>query len=109
MRLFAALLLALVTATVLAAGSANNVGPVDEYTITSFPLYGALVTPSDSVALTTPGQVRADSAGTVVVICVGNTTSQPITLELVAGEFVPCVVSYVKSTGTDVATLHVFY
>ncbi len=104
--LFALLLL---PALALADGSTRKIGVVEEYAITSFPLFGALVTPSDTVALATPGTVRADAAGAVTVVCVGNAITDEITLNLVAGEFAPCLVSYVFDTGTDAITLHVFY
>lgn len=105
-------LMILITAVALAQ-STQQISPNSNYTITSYPLYGAVVTPSDTVALTVPGQVRADSAGAIAAVCVGNDTGAPtsddIVLTLVAGEFFPCVVKYVLSTGTTAATIHVFY
>lgn len=109
MRYLVSLCLALVTSTVLAEGSTQIIAPNPNYTITSFPLYGAAVTPSDTVPLATPGAVRADAAGAVTVVCTGNDLDEEIVLNLVAGEFVPCLVSYVLDTGTDAITLHVFY
>lgn len=105
---YLALLFSLFSALAIAQ-STRKIGVVDEYTITSFPLYGAVVTPSDTVALATAGAVRANGAGNLKIVCVGNSISQPITLTVVAGEFVPCLVKYVFSTGTTVATIHVFY
>lgn len=108
MRYLAVILLALLVAGA-SAQSAKTIAPNDHYTITAFPLFGALVTPSDTVALSVPGAVRADADGAVTVVCVGNPIASPITLTMVAGEFVPCLVSYVFDTGTDGITLHVFY
>lgn len=90
--------------------SARVVGPVEAYNITSFPLYGRLLTPSDQDALPIPGFVRADTAGSVKVQCQLNTAGETITLALVAGEFVPCRVIKVWDAGTtDGITLHLFY
>lgn len=89
--------------------SARQVGVVDEYNITSYPLYGGAVSESDTVDLTQPGFVRADAAGAVTAACVGNGVGNQITLNLVAGEFFPCMVVRVYDTGTDAITMHWFY
>lgn len=102
-------LMVLVATVALSQSTTSPPAPNPNYTITSFPLFGALVTPSDTVPLTTPGQIRADADGAVTAVCVGNVLADDITLALVAGEFFPCVVSYVLDTGTDAITLHVFY
>lgn len=87
--------------------TAQNIGSVDRYTITSFPLYGSVVTPSDTVDLTQPGFIRANGAGDAKVICFASSSS--VTLTLAAGETVPCLVRRVYATGTTVVTLHEFY
>lgn len=106
-RLFTALALGLVAAVALSQ-STNRIGPVDDYSITAFPLYGAVVSPNDDADLVTPGMVRADGAGNIVVVCWGNGTTS-ITLAVSAGEFVPCIVRRVKSSNTTATPLHVFY
>jgi hypothetical protein len=108
MRTILLLALTLLAATALSQ-STNTIAPNQNYTITSFPLYGAEVTPSDTVPLAVPGQVRADEAGAVTVVCVGQELGDEIALTMVAGEFVPCVVKYVKDDGTDAIVLHAFY
>lgn len=107
MRYLTAILMALFTSAVLAQSSARAPGPVDNFNITGFPLYGRLVTPDDSNDLPIPGYVRADAEGSVKVACYGNAGS-PITLEMLAGEFVPCLVGRVYQTDTEV-TVHLFY
>lgn len=87
--------------------SAVRIQAVDQYSITGYPLYAAAVTPSDSADLAEPGFIRADAAGQVTVLCYGSTAS--VALNLVAGEFVPCLVKRVYDTGTDSIVLHVFY
>ena len=87
--------------------STLRIGPVDDYNITAFPLFGAVVTPHDTNPLATPGMIRADAAGAVTATCAGNGAT--LTLNLAAGEFFPCIVSHVLDTGTDAITIHVFY
>lgn len=93
------------------AASAQSVrvqGPVEAYNITGYPLYGRLLSPSDSEQYAVPGYVRADAAGVIKVDCQGN-PGQPITLNVVAGEFVPCKVTRVYATTTTATPLHLFY
>lgn len=87
--------------------STRRVGQLSDYSITSYPLFGTLVTPNDGADLATPGTIRVNGAGNVVVIPYGNTAS--ITLTLAAGEFVPCIVKRVLATGTTATSIHVFY
>lgn len=87
--------------------SAVRLQPVDQYAITSFPLYGSAVTPNDSADLAEPGFIRPDADGAVTATCFGSTSS--ITLNMVAGEYFPCLVKRVYDTGTDAITIHVFY
>jgi hypothetical protein len=102
------LLLALTCSLAGAADrTAQQIQSADRYTFTAYPLYGALVTPNDSADLAQPGFIRANGDGNVVVICYGSTSS--ITLALVVGEIVPCLVKRVLSTGTTATPLHVFY
>ena len=77
------------------------------HSITGYPIHGEIVTPDDDADLPRPGYVRADAEGAVTVIPYGSTAS--ISLTLVAGEFVPCLVKRVLDSGTDAITLHVFY
>ena len=88
--------------------SARVQGPAEQYNITSFPLYGRLLSPSDSETFSVPGFLRADVAGNAKVECQGN-PGNPITLALIAGEFVPCKVIKVWATGTTATPLHLFY
>jgi hypothetical protein len=88
--------------------TANQLTPVEKFSITGYPYYGAAVTPNDSTDLTNPGYVRADADGAVTANCFGPPAAS-ITLNLTAGEFFPCLVSRVFDTGTDAITLHVFY
>ncbi len=106
-RLTAAIICMMVSSLAVADRSALRIEPNDEYTITSFPLYGAAVTPSDSADLSEPGFIRADAAGAVTLLCYGSTTS--IALNLAAGEYAPCLVKRVYDTGTDAITIHVFF
>lgn len=80
-----------------------------DYVYTSYPMYMAVVTPSDSTDLPNRGTVRADTAGAVTVICSGNADGETVTLNLAAGEFVPCIVRRVLDTGTDAITIHISY
>ena len=90
--------------------SARVIGPVEQYSITSYPLYGRLISPSDSEVLAIPGFVRADGAGVVTAQCQLNNAGQNITLNVVAGEFIPCRVIKVLDAGTtDGIVLHLFY
>lgn len=100
-------ILALFAPLAYADRSAVRIQAVDQYSISSYPLFGAAVTPNDSADLDEPGFIRADAAGQVTAICYGNSTS--IVLNLAAGEFVPCLVRRVYDTGTDAIVLHVFY
>jgi hypothetical protein len=85
-------------------------GQADRWTLTNFPLYGAAVTPTDSLALNPPRSIRADADGAVTATCVGQGISgTAITLNLVAGEFFPCQVIEVQDTGTDAITIHGFW
>lgn len=95
-------------AGVALAQSARVQGPAEQYNITSYPLYGRVLSPSDSEQFATPGFVRADAAGTIKVECQGN-PGNPITLNVVAGEFVPCKAQKVWATGTSATPLHLFY
>lgn len=106
--------LILVAVALLVAGyayaqgrSTRNIGQVGEFSITNFPIQGAVATQSDSVNFTAPSAIRADADGTVTVTCWASGNS--ITLELVAGEFVPCQVIRLWDTGTDAITLHRFW
>ena len=89
--------------------SVRFIGPDDRYTITGFPLKGAVVTPSDTDPLDFPGTVRVNADGQITVVPAGNAVADTITLDLLAGEFVPCLVSHVMDTGTDAIVIHVFY
>ena len=75
--------------------------------VSGFPIHGAVVTPHDTNDLASPGYVRADGAGAIVVLPYGSAAA--ITLNVVAGEFVPCMVLRVLSTGTVATPLHVFF
>lgn len=89
--------------------SAAQIRSVDQYSITSFPFYGALVVPDDDTDFAQPGFVRADSPGAVVFLPYSNPDGQTLTVNLVAGEYIPCLVRRVLATGTDAAVLHRFY
>lgn len=91
------------------AQSTNRVGPVDDYNITAYPLYGSLAIQHDTNPLANPGMIRPNVDAAVTAACWGNTVAQAITMNLVAGEFFPCVVGYLKDTGTDAVTIHIFY
>ena len=110
MRTIKFIILAL-TATIASAQQSSRVlGPVEQYNITSFPLYGRLLSPSDQDSLPIPGFVRADGAGSVRVQCQLNGAGETITLTVVAGEFIPCRVIKVWDAGTtDGIVLHLFY
>lgn len=97
----------LIAAAVAAQGTVQYIRPQSEYTFTAFPLRMAVVSKSDTVDMTYPGFVRANVDGVVTVLCAGDTAT--VTLTLIAGEVVPCVVKRVYSTGTDAITLHVSY
>lgn len=78
------------------------------FAITGLPIHGVLVTPDDANDLDTSGYLRADTAGAVVAVPhEGDDTT--ITINLVAGEFFPCMVKRVHSTGTTATPLHLFY
>lgn len=113
MAVLAGGLLALASMYVWAQGTANFLDPVNQFSITGYPYYGALVSPNDSADLSRAGFVRADSAGQVTAECYGNGDAggdgDEITLNLAAGEFFPCMVVRVFDTNTDSITLHVFY
>lgn len=77
------------------------------FSITGLPIHGEVVTPDDANDLTTSGYVRADAAGAVTAMPHEGSTS--IVVNLLAGEFFPCMVRKVFATGTDGITLHLFY
>jgi len=107
MRLVGIFALALFAMTANGDGSSRVVGPVEQFTITSYPLYGITVQPDDSQDLPQSGFLRADGEGVVRVLCYSSST--PISLTVVAGEFVPCRVKRVYSTNTTATPLHLFY
>ncbi len=77
------------------------------FSITGFPIHGELITPHDSNDLKTAGYIRADAAGTIKAMpYVGGNA---ITLNLVAGEFFPCMVKRVYATDTSATPLHLFF
>lgn len=106
-RIVSALVLAALATSARADRTAQTIQTVAQYTYAAFPLYGGLVTQSDVSNLPEPGFIRADADGAVTAICFGNTSE--ITLNLVKGEYFPCLVKKVLDTGTDAIVLHVFY
>lgn len=84
-------------------------GAVDQYTVTTYPFYGAVVVPSDTEDLPQPGIVRANDEGQVKVLCLESAVA--ITLTLQAGSEVECLVKRVYDTDTDDESVvfHVFY
>ena len=78
------------------------------FAVTGFPIHGEVITPSDSADLKTSGYVRADAAGTVRAVPHEGDGST-IDVTLAAGEFFPCLVKRVHSTGTSASLLHLFY
>lgn len=106
---YLALVCLILLSAVAFSQSTSRIGPVDDFTITSYPLYGAVAVQHDTNPLAHPGMIRANSAGAVTAACYGQPVTDAITLNLVAGEFFPCVVMYLKDTGTDAITIHVFY
>lgn len=78
------------------------------FAVTGFPIHGEVITPSDSADLKTSGYVRADAAGTVRAVPHEGDDST-IDVTLAAGEFFPCLVKRVHSTGTSASPLHLFY
>ncbi len=109
MRYVSLIVLCLVAMAALSQSSTTRIGVVDDYNITAYPLYGAVAVQHDTNPLAHPGMLRVDAAGAVTAVCWGNTLAQAITLNLVAGEFFPCVVTYLLDTGTAAITIHVFY
>ena len=108
MRYLLVAILALL-AGVAISQSTSRIGKVDDFSITSYPLYGEVAVQHDTNPLAHPGMLRANSAGAVTAACWGQPASQAITLTLAAGEFFPCMVMFLKDTGTDAITIHVFY
>lgn len=107
---FAAGFLAAISLTVLGQSSSQNPGAqATEFTITNYPLYGTLAAQSDTANFNSPRALRADAAGAVTISCWNGTVANSITLNLVAGEFVPCQVRRLWNTGTDAITIHMFY
>lgn len=80
-----------------------------EHAVTGYPLHGAVVSPNDNADLGMPGYVRANDTGDISAIPYGSTNDTQLTLTMSAGEFFPCLVKRVRSTGTTVTTIHVFY
>lgn len=91
------------------SGTVNFIKTASEYTFTAFPLKMALVSPSDSTDFATPGFVRVNADGAVTFLPVGNADGDTITLDLLAGDVIPCVVRRVLDTGTDSITMHLSY
>jgi len=110
-KLFIALLVIVGVAGYIHAQTSGNIGQtVPSWTYTNFPLYGAVVTPTDATALARPMSIRANTAGAVNATCVGDgVAGTALTLTLAAGEFFPCQVIEVNDTGTDAITIHGFY
>lgn len=107
---FAAVIVGLaIVATAVASQTVRYTTPVDHYSITGYPYYGAVVTPNDSTDVDPVGYIRADAAGAVTAACMGNGAGNQITLNLDAGDFFPCLVTRVYDTGTDAITIHIFY
>lgn len=73
----------------MADRSVRTIEAAEKYVLTSFPLFGALVSPSDTADLTNPGFIRADGAGTLKIIPHGVADAGAITLNVVAGETAP--------------------
>jgi hypothetical protein len=107
---------AIILVLVLASGflyaqgrSTQNIGQVGEFSITNFPILGALAAQSDTVNFTAPSALRVNADGAVTVTCWGNPDANSITLTLAAGEFVPCQVKRLWDSGTDAITIHRFW
>ena len=109
-KLTVAVLIAAFAGYVYAQTAGNTGQTVPSWVYTNFPLYGAVVTPTDATALARPMSIRANTAGAVSATCAGDGVSgTALTLTLVAGEFFPCQVIEVNDTGTDAITIHGFY
>ena len=107
--LWVAALAAVLSVVAYAQTASNSGATLPSWTYTQFPLYGVVVTPTDSLALR-PMAIRADADGAVSATCAGDGLGgTSFTLELVAGEFFPCQVIEVNDTGTDAITIHGFY
>ncbi len=79
------------------------------FAITGLPTHGEVITPDDANDLTKHGYIRADAAGTVTAVPAQSESGDTIVCTLVAGEFFPCMVRRVHSTGTTANPLHLFY
>ncbi len=77
--------------------------------ITGLPTHGEVITPDDAADLAKHGYLRADAAGTVRAVPAQSESGDVINITLVAGEFFPCMVRRVHSTGTTATPLHLFY
>jgi hypothetical protein len=75
----------------------------------SFPLRMVLITPSDTTDFSEFGTVRADEAGAVTFLPAHPADSVAVTVNLAAGEYIPCLVRRVLDTGTDPIALHLSY
>jgi hypothetical protein len=80
-------------------------------TITGFPPHAKVITPHATNDLTDHDgnvvgmSIRAESAGAIAVVPVGNPTASPVTFTLAAGQFVPCLVRRVLVAGTTAASI----
>lgn len=79
------------------------------FSLTGLPLHGVLLTPDDATDVVTSGYLRADAAGTVTAVPHAGDKTTTIVCTLAAGEFFPCMVRRVYSTGTSATPLHLFY
>lgn len=79
------------------------------FAITGLPTHGELVTPDDSNDLSKHGYLRADGLGDVTAVPAQSESGDTIVCTLVAGEFFPCMVRRVHSTGTTATPLHLVY
>lgn len=112
MRKYLLLAVALLAgAAVYSATTPEYIRRPTDYVYTSYPMYMAVVAPSDSTDLPNRGTVRLNTAGAVTVICSGNADGETVTLTMAAGESVPCIVRRVLDTGTDdeTVTIHISY
>lgn len=77
------------------------------YSITSFPMNAKAVTKSDTDTFSGPVAIFVGSGGTVTVTPAGGQADVQFTIP--TGGFVPCLVTAVKSTGTDASDLVAVY
>ncbi len=79
------------------------------FAITGLPTHGEVITPDNDTDTAMHGYLRADAAGTVRAVPARSESGDVINCTLVAGEFFPCMVRRVHSTGTTATPLHLFY